>query len=77
MAYFLEYVSDQTSGRSRIDCGSFGDALTRAKDALRGLRCTSAVLRHAHASSVAFGEGSVLAVYTPIDGWRVHETGPQ
>ena len=77
MPYFVECVTDQTAGRSLIQCASFSDALTRAKDALRGLQCTSAVLRHAHGSSPAFGEGPVLAAYTPAEGWRIHEAGPQ
>ncbi|WP_460455300.1 hypothetical protein [Arthrobacter bambusae] len=60
-----------------IQCVSFGDALARSKDVLRGLQCTSAVLRHADGSSPAFGEGSVLASYAPAGGWRIHEAGPQ
>ena len=77
MPYFLEYVTDQTTGRFLIERTSFADALTTAADALRGLRCTSAVVRHAPVASTAFGEGSVLAAYTPVDGWSVHETGPE
>lgn len=73
MAYFLEYTTDQAAGRSRIQCVSVAEALTRANDALRGLRCTSAVLRHAPESSPAFGEGFVLAAYTPVEGWRTCE----
>ncbi|HET7138665.1 MAG TPA: hypothetical protein VFI36_00770 [Arthrobacter sp.] len=73
MPYVLEYVADQAAGRSLIWCAHFDDALNRAKDALRGLQCTSAVLQHAPASTAAFGEGSVLATYTPDDGWRVYE----
>lgn len=38
--------------------------------------CTCAVLRHAPASHAAFGEGPVLASYTPDDGWRVHAVPP-
>jgi hypothetical protein len=77
MPYFLEYVADQATGRSLIQCVSFRDALTKAKNVLRGLQCTSAVLRQAPASNAAYGEGSIRAAYTPEDGWRVYEAGPQ
>lgn len=75
MAYFLEYVTDQTIGRFLIERTSFADALTMAADVLLGLPCTSAVLRQVPVASAAFGEGSALAAYTPVDGWLVHETG--
>lgn len=75
MGYFLEYTSGQAAGRFHIQCVSLGEALTRARDALRGLRCTSAVLRHSPGSSPAFGEGFVLAAYTPAEGWQIHDAG--
>ncbi|MET4147190.1 hypothetical protein ABIB45_004130 [Arthrobacter sp. UYCo732] len=77
MPYFVEYVTDQAVGHSVIYCVKFADALSEAKDALLGLHCTSAVLRHIPGSNPAFGEGPVLAIYTPAEGWRILDVGRQ
>lgn len=76
MPYFVEYVTVQTVGRSVLPCVNVGDALARAEDALRGLTCSSAVLRHTPGSNTAFGAGNVVAVYTPAEGWRMHQACP-
>lgn len=70
MAYFLEYVTGHSVGRSAIGCANFPDTLARAKNALKGLECIKADLRSAPAAS-AFGEGLVLAAFTAADGWTV------
>lgn len=76
MSYVVEYVTVQAVGRSVLSCMSVGDALIRAEDALQGLTCSSAVLRHTLESSTAFGEGSVVAVYSAAEGWRMHQGRP-
>ncbi|WP_320538088.1 hypothetical protein [Pseudarthrobacter sp. IC2-21] len=74
MPYFIEYVAVRAVGRSRIHGVSPSDALTTVKLALRGLPCTSVILRETLSSNPAFGEGSVLATYSPAEGWKIHGT---
>ncbi|WP_320538081.1 hypothetical protein [Pseudarthrobacter sp. IC2-21] len=72
MPYFVEYVAVQAIGRSRIQGVSPSDALTIVQGALRGVPCTSVILRYAAGSNPGFGEGSILATYTPTQGWMIH-----
>ncbi|MDQ0661662.1 hypothetical protein QFZ35_000160 [Arthrobacter ulcerisalmonis] len=77
MPYLMEYVTNGSIGRSIIYSASFGDALIKAKNAQRGLQCNSAVLCHTPESDPIFGKGSILASYTPADGWRISEVWPR
>lgn len=72
----MEYVTERSVGRSVIYSASFGEALRKAQDALWGVECNSAVLCHTPGSDPVFGERSVLASYTPADGWRIREDRP-
>lgn len=72
---FLEYVTGRTAGWSRIESGTITNAVAEATRTLRGLECVSAALRRAPAANYAFGAGTLLAAYTPLEGWRVHEDG--
>lgn len=75
MSLFFEYVTSRSAGWSRMDSVTIPDAVAEATRALRGLACISATLRHAPAANHAFGDGTVLAEYTPLEGWSVHEGG--
>lgn len=54
----------------------FSGVLGKAKDALNGLDCRSALLRYLPALIPVFGKGAVNASYTPASGWvRTEESG--
>lgn len=72
MAYFLEYVTLHSVGRSAIACGTFHDALIKAKQSLKGLECLKAVLRYTPVVGSAFGEGMAMAAFTASGGWKIH-----
>lgn len=76
MPYLVEYVTDRSIGRSVICSASFDDALEKAKEALKGLQCNSAALLHTLEANPVFGEGDVLARYTPAEGWSIREVWP-
>lgn len=77
MAFVLEYATDQSAGRCPVEGTSVGDAIVKATTALHGLNCTRAALRHTLDPRSAFGEGSVLAVYTCAEGWNIQEAWPE
>jgi len=74
MPFFLEYATLNGAGRFAVEGTSISDAIARASGALHGLDCTGAAFRHTTDSDPAFGEGSLLAAYTPETGWKIQET---
>jgi hypothetical protein len=76
MVYFLEYVTDEGAGKFIVGGIDTGEAVAKAKGALRGLDCNSAALRHTPDPEAAFGDGSVVAVYTRDQGWWIQEARP-
>lgn len=73
MAFFLEYVTDRGAGRFTVGASTVTDAVAKAKDAIDGIDCTSAALRHTPHQSSTFGDGSLLAAYTRSGGWTRRE----
>ena len=73
MPYFLEYRTDLGAGRVAVESTNLGDAVAKARAALRGLECTSAVLRHTTYPFPVFGEGPALAAFTRDEGWMILE----
>lgn len=76
MPYFLEYVTDLGAGRVAVESTNLSDAVAKAQAALRGLECTSAVLRHTTCPFPVFGEGPALAAFTRAEGWNILEPRP-
>lgn len=75
MSLFLEYATSRSVGWSRMEGVTITDAVAEATGALRGLACISATLRHAPAEHHTFGQGTLIAAYTPLEGWTRHEGG--
>lgn len=71
MPFFLEYVTDKSTGWLAVEGISVNDALTKAKSALRGLDCTSAVVRYTPNNESVLGGGPVVAAYNKAEGWRL------
>lgn len=71
MPFYVEYVTDHGIGRYRVEAMNFGEAVEGASRTLQDLECTRAVLRRTPHCKQAFGEGSVVARYTPTAGWRI------
>lgn len=77
MPYFLEYVTDVGAGRLAVEGTDFTNVLAKAKEALRGLDCSSAALLFSSGPNPVFGKGSILAAYTQADGWSTQQTWPE
>lgn len=73
MAFFLTYVTDKGSGCFAVEATGISDALTKAKNAIHGLGCTSATLRQTTESHPSFGGGYVVAPYTTAMGWKTKD----
>jgi hypothetical protein len=73
MPYFLEYVTGLGAGHFTVEGADFGVVLTKAKEALRGLDCTRAVVVFSPDPIPGFGAGWVLATYTRSGGWTIEE----
>ena len=77
MAFFLEYATDHGAGRCVVEGTNLSDAMEKARRALQGLDCISAVLRHTPDPHSPFGEGSILAAYTMAEGWNIQKSAPE
>lgn len=73
MPYFIDYVTGQGAGWYQVVGMNLRDVVSTATRTIRGLDCISASLRHTTNANPAFGEGCVVASYTPIGGWRTHK----
>jgi hypothetical protein len=69
MAYFLEYTTPASAGHIMVEGVDFTSSLEKAKEALRGLDCTRAVLLFSPDPHRAIANGTVLAAYTLAQGW--------
>ncbi|MBX7443350.1 MULTISPECIES: hypothetical protein [unclassified Arthrobacter] len=74
MPFFLEYVTGQGAGRFTVESTTLSDAVARSGSALEGLDCVRAALRYTVGAGARFGEGPVLAVYSPAEGWKISLT---
>jgi hypothetical protein len=70
MPFFLEYSSEESAGRFRVEEASAGRALAKAVSAADSLRCVVATLFHNNDPNPAFGAGTVIAEYSRQEGWR-------
>jgi hypothetical protein len=77
MPYFLEYMSDLGAGWFVVEGLDFTSALAKAKDALRGLDCLTAVLLFSPDRKPTFGKGSVHTTFTREQGWDIHDERPE
>ncbi len=71
MPFFLEYSTDKGGGCFTVEGPYSSDAMTRAIEALCGMDCTSATLRQNFDPQPIFGQGPIIATYTPAAGWKV------
>ena len=77
MPYIIKYRTGTSAGSFMVEGIHLNDALTKAKDALRGLNCAYAVLLFSLYPAEAVDEVSVVATYTQVEGWRVQEAPEQ
>lgn len=73
--FFLEYATRGSVGWFTVEGTSIPDAIVKASGAIQGLECIRAALRQAPDRRVGFGEGRVLALYTPANGWKSATAG--
>jgi len=67
--FFLDYATKGSLGWFIVKAASVPDAIDKATGALQGLPCTRAALRRTRDRNAGSGEGTVLALYTPVKGW--------
>lgn len=77
MPVFLEYVTNVSAGWVRLDASSFSDVMHKASIALQGLECVKADLRQSSSKRPVFGGGTLLAIYTRGEGWRIETARPE
>lgn len=70
MLFFLEYSSEGTAGRVRLEERTVDGALTKARTLAGELQCNSAVLLHSDTATPAYGAGAVVAAYSRTEGWH-------
>jgi hypothetical protein len=70
MAFYLEYMSEGTAGRFKVDSVTIDDAVIKAKNKAQELRCTSALLLQTTGTDHAFGAGTIIARYSRNTGWH-------
>ncbi|MCX8453694.1 hypothetical protein [Paenarthrobacter ureafaciens] len=70
MPFFLEYSAGKTVGRFTLEEKTADDALSKARTVVGELQCISAALYHSDTAGVAYGSGTVVAVYSPAGGWE-------
>ena len=68
--FFLEYATKGSLGWFIVKAANISEAVDKATGAMQGLKCTSAALRQAPDRRAGFGQGTVLALYTPAKGWK-------
>ena len=73
MPYFLEYITGVSAGCFAVEGLDFANALAKAKDALRGVDCLSAVLLFSPDPKPIFGKGSVIATFRQDEGWDIQD----
>lgn len=72
MPFFLEYVTGRGAGRFTVEGMSLSEAVAKSGTPLEGLSCLRASLRYTLGTVARFGEGALLAIYSPAEGWTIN-----